>query len=64
MLVRGFGSGAMGRLTDDEGNHGGSISSGGFEALDELLDLPDLNLSRDYSSVAVENLGLNGGVNC
>jgi hypothetical protein len=31
-------------LTNDERDHGGSISSGGFETLDQLLDLPDLNL--------------------
>jgi hypothetical protein len=30
--------------TDDEGNHGCAIATGGFEALDELLDLPDLNV--------------------
>ena len=29
---------------DDEGNHGGSIAAGGFQALDELLDLPDLDV--------------------
>lgn len=33
-----------GGLTNDEGNHGRAISSGGFEALDQLLDLPDLDL--------------------
>jgi len=26
--------------TDDERNHGGSISTSGFKTLDELLDLP------------------------
>jgi hypothetical protein len=30
--------------TDNERNHGCSISSGGLKTLDELLDLPDLNL--------------------
>lgn len=29
---------------DDEGNHGGSISAGSFQALNELLDLPDLDV--------------------
>jgi hypothetical protein len=33
-----------GKRTDNEGNHGSTIASGGLEALDELLDLPDLNL--------------------
>lgn len=32
------------KRTDDERNHRGSISSGGLEALDQLLDLPDLDL--------------------
>ena len=30
--------------TDDEGDHGGPISSGGLEAFDELLDLPNLDV--------------------
>lgn len=30
--------------TDNEGNHGGAVSSGGLETLDELLDLPYLDL--------------------
>lgn len=34
-----------GRRTNDEGDHGGSIASGSLKTLDELLDLPDLNLS-------------------
>lgn len=33
-----------GRRTDDERNHGRSISSSGFEALDQLLHLPYLNV--------------------
>lgn len=33
-----------GRRTNDEGDHGGSIASGSLKTLDELLDLPDLNL--------------------
>lgn len=46
-----FGRGAalLGELgpeqhTDDQGNHAGAISTGGLEALDKLLDLPDLDL--------------------
>ena len=31
-------------LTDNERNHGRSISPGGLEALNQLLDLPDLDL--------------------
>jgi hypothetical protein len=30
--------------TNDERNHGGSISSGRFESLDQFLDLPDLDV--------------------
>lgn len=30
--------------TDNQRNHRGSISSGGFKTLDELLDLPDFNI--------------------
>ena len=29
---------------DDERNHGGSISSGGFKTPDQLLDLPYFNI--------------------
>ena len=36
--------GAVKALTNDERNHGRSISAGGLEALDQLLDLPDLNV--------------------
>lgn len=32
------------RRTNDEGNHGGSISAGGFKTLDQLLHLPDLDV--------------------
>lgn len=32
------------KRTNDERNHGGSISAGGLESLDELPDLPDLNI--------------------
>ena len=46
---RGWGT-SRGFLTNDQGNHGRSISSGGFKTLDELLDLPDLNLKRDNES--------------
>ena len=38
------------KRTDNEGNHGSAIASGGLEALDELLDLPDLNLYCIYIS--------------
>lgn len=30
--------------TDNERNHGGSISAGGFQALDQFLHLPDLDV--------------------
>ena len=30
--------------TNDEGNHGSSIATSGFKTLDQLLDLPDLNV--------------------
>lgn len=45
--------------TNDEGNHGGSISSGGLEALDQLLDLPDLDLSTAaVSAIGARGLGI------
>lgn len=45
MLVRSHDSGwGAGRRTDDEGNHGGSISPGGLKALYELLHLPYFNV--------------------
>jgi hypothetical protein len=34
----------QGPHTDNEGNHGCAISTGGFKTLDQLLDLPDLNV--------------------
>lgn len=34
----------MYELTDDERDHGGPISSGSFQALDQLFDLPDLDI--------------------
>ncbi len=37
-------TGMQGSHTDDEGNHGCAISASGFEALDQLLNLPDLNV--------------------
>jgi hypothetical protein len=43
-LVGGALSGVQVSRTDNERNHGGSISTGGFETLDQLLDLPDLNV--------------------
>lgn len=33
-----------GLLTNNEGNHGCSISAGGFKTLNKLLDLPHLNV--------------------
>lgn len=38
------GRGEGGGLTDNEGNHGCSITTRRLKALDELLDLPYLNL--------------------
>jgi len=40
-------------LTNDEGDHAGAISAGGFQALYELLDLPDLNLSSKRWFISV-----------
>ena len=37
-------------LTDNEGNHGCAIAPSRFEALDQLLDLPDLNLRSQFES--------------
>ncbi len=34
----------LGGRTNDEGNHACAIATGGLEALDQLLDLPDLNV--------------------
>lgn len=31
-------------LTNNERDHGGSVSAGGFKTLDQLLDLPHLNI--------------------
>jgi hypothetical protein len=33
-----------GGRTDNEGNHRSSITTSGFKTLDQLLDLPDLNV--------------------
>lgn len=33
-----------GKRTDDEGNHGSSVTTGLCQALDELLDLPHFNV--------------------
>jgi hypothetical protein len=42
--VGGASAGEQASRTDDERNHGGSISTSGFKTLDQLLDLPDLNV--------------------
>jgi hypothetical protein len=43
-LVAGGGRREGGSRTDDEGNHACAIAPGGFEAFDELLDLPDFDV--------------------
>ena len=37
-------TGAQTRHTNNERNHGGAIAAGGFKTLDQLLDLPDLDV--------------------
>jgi hypothetical protein len=58
-------------LTNNEGNHGGSISSGRFQALDELFHLPNLNVllslvclgvTHDEGRDTVETLGVVSGL--
>ncbi len=44
-------------LTNDEGNHGGSISSGGFQAFDQLLHLPDFNVFLGLVCLGVTHVG-------
>ena len=43
--------------TDDEGDHGGSISPCGFQALDELFHLPDLNVLLGLVGLGVTHFG-------
>lgn len=42
--------------TNNEGNHGSAIASGSLEALDELLDLPDLNLFPGQENIPISIL--------
>jgi hypothetical protein len=44
-------------LTNDERYHGGSISSCCFEALDQLLHLPDLDVLLGLIRLGVTHLG-------
>jgi hypothetical protein len=44
-------------LTNDEGDHGGSISSSGFQALDELFHLPDLDVLLGLVGLGVTHFG-------
>lgn len=48
------------RRTDNERDHGGTISTGGFKTLDQLLDLPDLNVLLGFTRLALL-LGTHGG---
>lgn len=50
---------AWGSRTDDERNHACAIATGGFEAFDQLLDLPDLNVLLRI--VGLRLLGRHGG---
>jgi hypothetical protein len=43
-------------LTDDERDHGGSISSGSFQALDQLLHFPDLDILLGLVGLGVAHL--------
>jgi hypothetical protein len=44
-------------LTNDKGDHGGSISSGGFQAFDQLLYLPDLDVLFSLVGLGVTHVG-------
>jgi hypothetical protein len=46
--------------TNNERDHGGTISAGGFKTLDELLDLPDLNVLLGFTALSLL-LGTHGG---
>lgn len=48
-------------LTNNEGNHGRSISAGGFQALDQLLHLPDLNVLLRFVRLRRAHLGRGEG---
>ena len=45
------------RLTDDQGNHGGSIAAGGFKTLYQLLNLPYLNVLLGFVGLRRAHLG-------
>ena len=49
------------RRTDNERDHGGTISAGGFKTLDQLLDLPDLNILLGFTGLSLLLLGTHGG---
>lgn len=44
-------------LTNNEGNHGCPISSSGFQAFDQLLHLPDLNVLLGFICLGVTHFG-------
>lgn len=48
------------KRTDNERDHGGTISAGGFKTLDQLLDLPNLNVLLGFAALALL-LGTHGG---
>lgn len=50
----------MERRTDNERNHGGTISAGRFKTLDQLLNLPDLNVLLGFTALSLL-LGTHGG---
>lgn len=39
------------KRTDDERNHGSSISAGRFKTLDQLLDLPDFDVLLGFTGL-------------
>lgn len=45
------------QLTNDEGNHGGSIATRGFQALDQLLHLPNFNVLLGLVGLGVAHDG-------
>lgn len=47
----------LGQRTDNERNHGGSISTSGFKTLDQLLDLPDLDILLSFVRRRSAHLG-------
>lgn len=44
-------------LTNNEGDHGSSISSSGFQALDELFHLPDFDILFGLVGLRVTHFG-------